>query len=286
MPKTLSFLTAVILLPAAAPALELPAPFPDVALIGSEVPRGEIETYTSETLWEKINGEAEMFRGFGVVGAAFARYGHSGEIDRSLELAVYTFPDSLSAFGLFSTFRTPDEPREDLGNGAVIGDYQGRLWQGRYFVMADAFGSPEDRAGAIRNALSEIASNLGPAPTIPPLLETFRRVANPSTVSYRPEHLLGREIFPPGLEGKLPDGTRIFRATEGSEVEAVLSAYRALLENPKEGRLGDATLLSGTDPLLGPVTIAVQGERLAGARALPGGERLPEILLELLRTGP
>ena len=286
VPKLLASLAACILLPAAAAALDIPSLFPEAADIGSGVPHGEIETYTPENLWEKINGEAELFRRFDVVGAAFARYEHRSDIDRSLEIAVYDFPDSLSAFGIFATFTSPDEPREDLGNGAVIGEYQGYLWHGRHFVTANAFGPPEERAASLRNALTGIASSLGPAPALPPPLERFMRVADPATVSYRPDHLLGREVLPPGLEGDLTGGTRIFRATEAGASEGILSAYRAFLENPTEGKRDGITLLSGTDPLLGPVTIAIRGEHLAGARALPGGEGLPEVLRKLLRADP
>lgn len=283
MREALAWLLAGVLLPSAVAAQELPALFPDVALLGSETPRQEIKTYSPETLWEKINGEAELFQRFGVTRAAFAFYEHPEDIDRSLELAAYAFPDSLSAFGLFATFRSPDDPPEDLGNGSVIGSYQGHLWHGSFFITADAFGSTEVRAAALRRALSEIASTLGPAPPLPLALAAFLKVAEPATVSFRPDHLLGREIFPPGLEGSLAGGTRIFTATEATSTDRVLAACRALLKNPKETRHGDTTLLSGVDPLLGPVTVAARGVRLAGARALPDEEGLLNILQGLLR---
>ncbi len=283
MREVLALLLAGVLLPSAVAAQELPALFPDVALLGSETPRRDIKTYAPETLWEKINGEAALFQRFGVTRAAFAFYEHPEDIDRSLEIAVYAFPDGLSAFGLFATFRSPDDPPEDLGNGSVIGSHQGYLWHGSFFITANAFGATEVRATALRRALSEIASTLGPAPPLPLTLAAFRKVAEPATVSFRPDHLLGREIFPPGLEGSLAGGTRIFTARSASSADKVLAAYRALLENPKETRHGDATLLSGTDPLLGPVTVAARGESLAGARALPDEEGLLDVLQELLR---
>ena len=284
--EALAWLFAGILLPVAVAAQELPTPFPDVALLGSEAPRGDITTYSSDTLWEKINGEAELFRQFGVTRAAFAFYEHPEDIDRSLELAIYAFPDSISAFGLFATFRSPGEPSEDLGNGAVIGSHQGYLWHGGFFITADAFGSQEVRAAAIRRALFEIAATLDPAPPVPLPLETFRKTVAPATVSYRPDHVLGREMFPPGLEGTLARGTRVFTTTEATSADGVLAAYRTLLENPEETRHGDITLLSGVDPLLGPVTVAARGGRLAGARALPDEEGLLDVLRRLLRPSP
>jgi hypothetical protein len=284
--EALAWLIAAVLLPAAVAAQELPPLFPDAAPMGSEAPRGDIESYSSKTLWEKINGEAELFRRFGVIRAAFAHYEHPNDIDRTLELAVYSFPDNLSAFGLFATFSSADDPREELGNGAVIGSYQGYLWHGSFFVTADAFGSPEVRAATLKWALSQVVSTLGPVPPVPLPLKAFGKAAEPATISYRPDHLLGREIFPSGLEGSLANGTRIFTTIEKTAAADVLAAYRTLLENPKEARHGDATLLSGVDPLLGKVTVMARGERLAGARALPDEEGLLEVLLGLLRSDP
>ena len=283
MPKVAACFLAGILLPAAAAALEPLTLFPDTLPIGSETPRGEIRTYSPETLWEKINGEAELFRRFSFEWAAFARYEQPGDIDRSLEIAVYALPDSLSAFGLFATFTSPEEPKSEFGNGAVIGSYQGYLWHSSYFVIVDAMGSPEDRQLAAREALSRIASNLGPSPPTPPSLEAFRRVVDPESVSYRPDHLLGREIFPPGLEGNLANGTRIFTATKTVPADEIVARYRTLLEHPMKRQHGGATLLSGKDSQLGPVVIAATRDRLAGARALPDEENLTEILLELLK---
>lgn len=284
MPKAPACLLACILLPAAAAALELPALFPDTVPIGSETPRGKIETYSTETLWEKINGEAELFRRFGFLGAAFARYEQPGDIDRSLEVAVYVLPDSLSAFGLFATFTSPEEPQAEFGNGAVIGSYQGYLWHGGYFVIVSAFGPAEDRALAVKEAISRIAATLDPPPPTPPSLEAFRKVVDPATISYRPDHLFGREVLPPGLEGNLTGGTRIFAAMEKVLADEILAAYSILLEDPREWQDGGATLLSGTDSFLGPVIIAATEDRLAGARALPDEESLTEILLQLLKN--
>jgi hypothetical protein len=49
---------------------------------------------------------------------------------------------------------------------------------------------------------------------------------------------------------------------------------------------GEVSFLSGRDPALGPVTIAVRGDRLAGARAASLNEYQRQLLLQLLEVPP
>jgi len=60
-----------------------------------------------DTLWEKINGETELYRRFHLVRAAYRRYSLPGKPDETLEVGVYLLSPALDAFGLFSFF-SPD----------------------------------------------------------------------------------------------------------------------------------------------------------------------------------
>lgn len=266
-----------------------PAPGDDPAsfLPGPEelrplAPAGPTERYTAENLWEKIDGEAELFRRYGLSSAVFKRFEHPADPDHSQEIAIFIVDSPLEAFGLFASFRSTDLPVENIGNGGVLGDHLALLWHGRYFMLLDSQGPEDSRPRDLRKALEAVAARLGPAPPRPPLLKSFLELARAETVRYLPDHLLGREVLPPGLIGTHDSGLEIFRGTGPVSETPILKVYRKILESPQTKKWGGAFVLSGRDPVLGPVSIGIKGDRLAGARAEADHPRVQEIVLRLL----
>lgn len=258
------------------PSAALPAP---AALV--PLSRGErIERHTAETLWERINGEAELYRGYGLSSSAHALYEHPADPDRRVDLSVFAFADPLGAFGMFAAFRPPECEAQPLGNGGCLGDYQGFFWHGGTFVLADAAGPAAERPGDLRRALDATAALLGPAPRRPAPLSAFSRLVDTRTIRYQPQHLLGREALPPGLEG-LSDGTAVFAAFgtwDLGRVSAVLDAYARVLTGAERSERNGFQTLAGVDPALGPVSLAGNARGIFGARAAPGAPGLQELL--------
>jgi len=273
-----------------AAALLAPAPgalaFPGPEALAPLARDGGPERHTPDTLWERIDGEAELYRTYGLAGSEHARYRLPSDPDRAVELSVFTMSDALGAFGLFAAYRprscgTP----EPLGGGACLDDYQGLLWHGAVFAVADASGPAATRAGDVRRALEAVADELGPPPPPPGPLREFSLVADPRTVRYQPQHLLGREALPPGLEG-VAAGVTVFRAVGGGNPAAALERYAGELVETRRSRRGGLEVLEGRDRALGPVTLVSDpGGGLAGARALPGDPGVWEALTRLLPAG-
>ena len=263
------------------PARALPTAVPPLARPGT------IERHTAETLWERIDGEAELYKSYGVVSSAHAFYADPASPDRSVDLSVFQFADPLGAFGVFAAFRPPEcAPVQALGNGGCLGDYQGFFWHGNLFVLADAAGPAAARPADLRKALEAAADLLGPPPPRPEPLRAFSRFADTRTIRYQPQHLLGRAALPPGFEGT-SSGTAIFLAVGGTleSATAALEAYAGALEGPVRAARDGLAALSGRDPALGPVTIAVDRRGLRGARAAPDAPGVQQ-LLESLGASP
>jgi len=260
----LSFVVATAWAAPADPAVALPA----AAALAPLARRERIERHTPETLWERIDGEAELYKTYRLAASAHALYEDPALPDRRIDLSVFSFADPLGAFGLFAAFRPPECAVQTLGNGGCLGDYQGFFWHGDFFVLADAAGPAGSRPGDLRRALEAAAALLGPPPPRPEPLKAFSRFVETRTIRYQPRHLLGREALPPGLEGTVR-GTPVFLSVGpgGAPGAAALDAYARVLEAPVLGEHKGNRVLTGRDPALGPVILLDGSQGIGGARA-------------------
>jgi hypothetical protein len=219
---------------------------------------GTVERHTAETLWERIDGEAELYRAYGLTASAHASYEDPAGGDRRVELSVFTFADPLGAFGVFAAFRPPEcAPVAQIGNGGCLGGYQGFFWQESLFVLADGTGPEATRSGDIRRALEAVVALLGPAPPRPEPLRAFTRLADTRTIRYQPQHLLGRNALPPGLEG-VAKGLPVFVSVGPCNIDstkATLDAYALALEGVVRSEREGHQVLVGRDPALGPMMV-------------------------------
>jgi hypothetical protein len=282
----LLFGAALALLPAAGaraagngsdPAAAIPA----AAALAPLVREGEVDRRSPETLWERIDGQAELYRSSGLLGSAHARFTDPGDERRSVELSVFALGEPLAAFGLFAYFRPAGCAAAPFGNGGCYGDYQAFFWLGATFVLAEAAGPEAARALDLRRALAAAAARLGPVPPLPAPLERFSRVVPEACIRYQPRHLFGRAGLPPGLEGRV-ERVECFLALGPASAAETLSRYRTTLEGAKlELRDGDQ-VLSGRDPVLGPVTLLARQDTLVGARSAPDAPGLLPFLRSLV----
>lgn len=273
-----------LLLPASGGA-EVASRLPGPSDLGPLAQVGGVERHTPDSLWEKINGEAELYRRFGLREAAFAYFEHPEHPSRGLEAAVFELDSPLGAFGVFFSFLPAGAGVLPLGSGAHRDDYQAFLWWGPRFVHLHAHGDSEQRRGSLDAALGAIQARLGAVPERPRELAAFEAVADPATVRYAPDHLLGRGALPPGLEGATPKGLRVFASLRRKGVAEAVDAYRGLLAGVRAVTLAGGEGWTGVDPNLGPVTVVVRGEMLVGARAAAEALEVEQALAALLRAG-
>ena len=96
-------------------------------------PMGEVEFYNADNLYEKINGKAEQYLEYDVVGLQTVTFiNEDGK--RFVDLYVYDMGEPLNAFGIFSALRYPDEPSIDLGQGGYKSDAY-FFWKGKYYTQ-------------------------------------------------------------------------------------------------------------------------------------------------------
>ena len=258
--------------------------FPPPEALAPLVADGMAEHFIPDTLWEKINGEAEFYRRYHLVSAAYQRYSLPGNPDETLEVGVFLLSSPLDAFGLFAFFTPDGATSRPYGNGAADEGRQGFLRHGPYFVTVDGFGENLLSFRLVPEALRIVADRIGPAPPELPVIETVRGFPGADAIRYLPDHLMGRKVFPPGVRFFVAPKKTFFVATAPSAGEKIVAEYAAILENPQAAHSGGATFLTGVDPSLGSVMIAVQDDRLAGVKSPGPSDVDRDTLLRLLRT--
>ncbi len=102
-------------------------------------PRGwkmydKIQQFTAENLYKQIDGRAEFYLAYNVVGMTFAGFEESGKNDRFFELSIFDMGTPTNAFGVFSGERSPGDSPLVLGRGAYRSGANYFIWQGCYYI--------------------------------------------------------------------------------------------------------------------------------------------------------
>ena len=101
------------------------------------------QAYTRKTLFEHINGEAELFFKYGFQKSVFAVYQSKKNREDQIEVDIYDMGNVLQAFGVFSRFRNEDRPG-GFGLDSYLDDHSAFFYIGKYFVMVYATESNPD----------------------------------------------------------------------------------------------------------------------------------------------
>ena len=173
------------------------------SLLPSKLPEGWTqisgpEVYTQKTLFERINGQAELFLKYGFQKSVFAIYQNRNNSKDQVELDVYDMGNVLHAFGIFSRFRGEDRPA-GVGLESNFEDSSLLFYKGRYFVMLYA---TEADPSLLKRMAMAISSSIADSTPAPKEIDYFPKDGlKPGSIEYHPEGLLGYKLFKRGFQG-------------------------------------------------------------------------------------
>ena len=219
---------------------------------------GPVERWDTETIYDYIDGHAEVYLAFGMRGCASRRYaGPEGEADVMVD--VFELASPADAFGVFTHDRDGEEVAVGQGGRYRWGWLS--FWKGRFFVSVTA----EDESEAARTAVLELgrqlAASIDETGEPPALLGALPDDGlEPRTMRYLRHPLVLAAELPVGLDDPFE---------LGGTTPAVLGRYRA----------GDATawllVVDYPEEATAERLLAARGEGpVAGARGFSGGRRL------------
>ena len=121
-------------------------------------PMGQVERFAAGDLYVKINGRAEQYLAYDVVGLTCVSMADVSE--RFLDLFVYDMGAPIRAFGIYSAERAEGQPAVDLGRGGYRSAASIFFWKGPYYVQVIAGGNDEPLRRAADDVANELAGRL------------------------------------------------------------------------------------------------------------------------------
>jgi hypothetical protein len=94
---------------------------------------GPVESFTAETLYEKINGRAEQYLAYDVVGMDFV--GLVATEGQFIDVFVYDMGGLANAFGIYAVERPEDARRLSLGDQGYRVESSFFFWKGSYYAQ-------------------------------------------------------------------------------------------------------------------------------------------------------
>ncbi|MFC1543425.1 DUF6599 family protein [Candidatus Neomarinimicrobiota bacterium] len=95
----------------------------------------KVMQFTAENLYEQIDGRAEYYIAYDVIGLTFASFDKSTDNSLSINLSIYDMGTPTKAFGVFSGERSIGAPRLKLGRDAYRSGANYYIWRGQYYVQ-------------------------------------------------------------------------------------------------------------------------------------------------------
>jgi len=277
---------------------------------------GSPQVYTRKTLFNRINGQAELFFKYGFQKSVFSIYQNKKNSKDQIELDLYDMGNTLQGFGIFSRFRSEDRSA-GVGLASSLEDTSLLFYKGRYFVMLYA---TEADSSVLTRLAKTISSGIPDSSPSPKEIEYFpQNGLKPGSIEYYPEGLLGYQFFKRGFQG-----VYVEKADDEKKVEAEMKAksrdkdrtkngqkefklFLAIFEDSqkankaledfkdnlgKKGKVSSGSIiesktraLKGEDPYQGKVMVVQKGFYLLGAvgfeKEEDGENRLAEFVREV-----
>jgi hypothetical protein len=237
-------------------------------------PDEKTTTYTKDTLYTYINGEAELYMPYGFSNLVSALYRKQGDLGSALVVDIFQVRSTIDAFGIYSYYRNPDAEKISIGGSGFIDESQLMFYKDRYFVRLSASGDIPERDVFI--ACAQAIAKKIPGKSAPPNELALLKVPGivHGTEKYTAQSVLGYAFFKKGLTA---DGTlsgrpiKAFVILDKSAKEAAetFSKYSAYLKEKggkpqlNKGARGVVTLV-GRDPLYKGVLVRRSGRYVFG----------------------
>jgi hypothetical protein len=235
----------------------------------------KISLYTKDNLFDRTDGEAEMYFPYGFDLMASARYISKQNTQYAVEADVYKMGSPLDAFGIYANYRRSDDEDASIGADGTIAPSQLLFYQDRYFVRLQATGTLSVDKEVFLSCARAISHNLPADDGKPKELDVL---VTPSVVSksvrYIPQSLLGYPFLRRGLmvdAASRSGGMQIFIVLDETP-DAARKYFNLYLEYLQKSRAevslnaaSKRTSFEAVDPLYRNVLVEMHGRYLYSA---------------------
>lgn len=203
------------------------------------------ENYTPKTLFDYINGGAEVYTDAGATLCAVRKYGLSNKKEQLAEVACYVMDNDLQAFGLFRQFHYNKKSVTGIGTEAAIDGRMVPFWKGRYYVETKDHSSnqvdPKKLQELARLLAGELEGNIGLPSQISLLPQKGKKSG---TERYSEKGFLARSFFAGVLSAEYENACTLFvmKTENGQKAKGILKQIGASFNS--DSRSKDETVIS------------------------------------------
>jgi hypothetical protein len=205
---------------------------------------GEIQTFIPKTLYEYINGAADLYLACDFEGLQVAEYGN--EKKASVTVEVYRHRTPKDAFGIYSRERLPEGNFLGIGAEGYVDKNILNFLSGRYYVKINSYNTGDEDREVLQAFAVKVAENLGERGGLPAILSAFPAEGKKGhSEKYIARNFLGYSFFNAAFTADydLPDRKfKLFliESTDKSDCKNILQQYLRQIKisrnEPSEGR--------------------------------------------------
>ena len=134
-------------------------------------PSGEIQTFSPKTLYEYIDGAADLYLMYDFQTLKVAEY--QNEKKGSVTVDVYFHKTPIQAFGIYSQERLPDANFIDVGAQGYIESNVLNFLTGPYYVKISSYNTGAEDREILLAFAKKVAKGLGENGSLPSILSCF-----------------------------------------------------------------------------------------------------------------
>jgi hypothetical protein len=273
------------------------------SLVPKETPDGWVagsdpQVFSKETLFEHINGQADLFLQYGFEKSVFAVYENKTAGQGTIDLDIYDMGDALHAFGVFSRFRQEDHPA-GIGLESYLEDRYAFFYKGKYFVVLQA---TESTPASLKQLAHLIESRITDASLPPKEIGYFPKSGlKTGSIEYYPQGLMGHQFLKRGFKAiyLMPD-SKPEAAAEGPDASLFLAIFDNSDEAEKALKIFEEDLskkggtpeairtprgleaMKGADVYQGKLIIARKGRYIVGTAGFERDKDAESLLTECI----
>jgi hypothetical protein len=130
----------------------------------------DFQVFTPDNLWDFINGAAETYLAYGFVDLHVAEYKKGKNV---IKLEIYRHSDHITAFGIYSTERSPSFNYMKLGAQGYNAEGSINFFKGNFYVKIRTYSKNEKTLQSAQSLALRTADMLEGSTDMPPVLSMF-----------------------------------------------------------------------------------------------------------------
>jgi hypothetical protein len=221
-------------------------------------PRGQIERYDADTLFEKIDGKADGYLAYDFAELSFASYARPDDPAGYVDIYLYDMSEGRNAYGIYRSQRSGEAEALEAGEEGCTAGASAFFRKGPFYV--EVIGSGEDTAGEAR-ALAIALGGALPEPAEPVRDPEWFPREGLAAVHYVREGALMVEALREAFLAVYEDGSQVVVAPGGEDEASEARETFGFLKKP--------------------AAFAVVGSRVVGVVGAPDTTRQAALLAEV-----